>query len=182
MNTPHPSASTAPSASRTSFTFKATFLVVSLAISLGVVGAIFRVRVRRVAQAEKQLKMEKQRQKDLAGAAPQNAEYLRLLKALETRFNTLQMLVYCRTGPAELMRAVGKLATQNADVDLNSLSEQRGRLVLRGRARSVKSAATFLASLPSKGFSDVQLREFYQDSGHNSTTYRFEFDCVYSAH
>jgi hypothetical protein len=177
MTTPPPSAPTAPSASRTSFTFKAAFFAIPLVILFAIVGVIFHVGVRRVALVEKQLKLQKEREKNLAGVAPQHAEYLRLLKALDTRFNTLQMLVYCRTGPGELMRAVGKLATQNADVDLTSLASENGRWVFRGRARSVQSAAAFLASLPSKGFSDVQLRAFYQDGGHNSTTYHFEFDC-----
>lgn len=180
MTSPPPSASTAASAPHTSFAFKATILVASLAISLGTVGAIFRVRVRRVAQIEKQLELQEERQNALAGVAPQHAEYRRLIEALETRINTIQFLKNSQSSPVELMNSVGKLSTQNADVDLTSLSGEGTRLVFRGRARSVRSAARFLASLPDRDFSDVQLREFYQEGGHNSTTYRFEFDCVYS--
>jgi len=180
MTTPPPSPPPAPSAPHTSFSFKAAVLAIPLVILLAIVGVSFRTRVRKAAQLEKQLQGEKQREKNLAGVASQNAEYLRLIRDLERRLETIDYLQNSYTSPVEVLRAVGKLATQTADVDFTSLSDENGRWVLRGRARSVKSAAALLASLPSQGFSHVQLREFYQEGGHIPTTYGFEFDCVYS--
>jgi Tfp pilus assembly protein PilN len=180
MTTLHPSPSTAPSARHTSFTFKAAAFAVPLVISMAIFVVVFRARVREVAQIEKQLEFEKERGEKLAAVALQNADYQRLLEDLERRINTIQALQNSRTGPVEFMRAVGKLAMQTADVDLYSFTPQDRRCVFRGRSHSVEAMARFLASLQSsRSFSEVHLREFYRDSGQNSTTYRFEFDCAY---
>jgi Tfp pilus assembly protein PilN len=156
---------------------------VPLVIAVAMVGIVFRERVGKVAQIEKQLELEKERGKILAGVAPQSAEYDRLLRALEERVNTIQGLQDSRIGPVELMRAVGKLATQAADVDLNSLSGEDGRLVLRGRCRSVEAVTRFLTALQgSRSFSHVELGDFYRGDERNTPTYHFAFYCDFSPH
>jgi Tfp pilus assembly protein PilN len=181
MGTPHPSASTAPPASRTSFTFKAGFFLVPLVISMAMIGIFTEKNIRSISLIDQQLAKEREREKYLAAIAPQNAEYQRRLSHLAANVDTIQTLQRIRVGPVELMRSLGKVLTQSTDVDINSVFPQNGRLAFRGRSHSVESTGRFLTFLASyKGFSDVQVKKFYQDYGPKSPTYHFELDCAYS--
>lgn len=181
MTTP-PLIPAAPSASSTSFAFKAAIFGISLVIFLGAAGLSFRLKSRQAAQLEEQLAAQRERAETLAVLAAQNAKYQSALKDLAVRINTIQALQEARLGPVELMQEIGKLAKSASGAEFTSVSSEQGRLLICGRAESVKSAALLLSSCKnSPRFKDVQLRDFYRDNEKGPASYRFEFDCNFSS-
>ena len=117
----------------------------------------------------------------LAAIQVENQRYKQQRHDLEERINTIQMLQQSRVGPVELMTVLGNTSNRAADLYLLTAAMDGNRLVLKGQANSVEAIATFMSALrASKGVSDVQLRQYWQDDQHNRTTFKFDIDCAYS--
>jgi Tfp pilus assembly protein PilN len=157
-------------------------LVGALVISFGIVGVIYKVWSNQVADLEKARSREIREQQELAGVKAQNTKYQQRLSDLETRINVIQALQNSRTGPVELMSALGNVVNKTNDVFLFTVTPQGERLSLKGQSNSPNSMASFLAFLGQSGFfQDVQLEQFYQDDIKDHLTYKFSVNCEFKS-
>jgi Tfp pilus assembly protein PilN len=107
-------------------------------------------------------------------------DYLRKINQDQQEEEIINGLNQSKKGPVELMRAVGVEADRSNDLYLNSLSTASGRLSMKGTSRSIRSIASFLASLDKNGnFPDVKLEQVYEDDLFKSLAYKFELDCEF---
>jgi len=181
MTTVPPLPPTAPPGGKVTRAFRTGVFVVTLVIFFACIGILHRTWSSEVSRLERQLEKEKGREAELAAVAAQNANYQRLLRELEVRIDVIQELRGGIISPEELMTAIVKVANRRPEVSICAVTGEGGRLVLRAQSDSVGSAANFLAWLESTHeFSDVRLRQFYQDNGANRQSYKFDLDCVYS--
>jgi Tfp pilus assembly protein PilN len=160
------------------------FLVVTfvgaLVVCLAIVGVFYKFWSSQVAQLEQELKREQDRERELASVRAQNAAYLQHLNDLGRRIDTIQKLQASRVGPVDQMTALGDVVNQTADVYFYTVVPQDERLAIHGQSGSVQSMSAFLSALDHSGsFTDVQLRQFYQDDQENRITYKFTLDCLY---
>jgi len=157
-------------------------LVGALVISFGIVGVIYKVWSNQVADLTKARAREIREQQELAGVKAQNIKYQQRLSDLETRINVIQALQNSRTGPVELMSALGNVVNKTQDVFLFTVTPAGERLSLKGESSTVNSMATFLASLGQSGFfQDVQLEQFFQDDIKERQTYKFSVSCAFKS-
>lgn len=152
----------------------------ALIICFGIVGVIYRLWSRKVADLQQTRSREKLRETELAAVKAQNAQYRLHLQDLETRINTIQALQASRVGPVELMSSLGNVVNESNDVYLYTLVPLAGRYQLKGQSGTVDSMATFMASLKKSGsFNDVRLEQFYEDDQHERLTYKFTLSCEF---
>jgi Tfp pilus assembly protein PilN len=157
-------------------------LVGALVISFGIVGVIYKVWSNQVADLTKARAREIREQQELAGVKAQNTKYQQRLNDLETRINVIQALQNSRTGPVELMSALGNVVNKTNDVFLFTVTPAGERLSLKGQSGSSNSMASFLAFLGQSGFFDnVQLEQFYQDDIKDHLTYKFSVSCQFKS-
>ena len=160
---------------------QALIFVGAAVVAFLVVGFFYTYWTNQISELERNLKKEKAEQARLAAIQVENQRYKQQRKDLEERINTIQMLQQSRVGPVELMTALGNTVNRATDLYLLTAGMEGNRLVLKGQSNSVESIANFISALKaSKGMSDVQLRQYYQDDQHNRTTFKFNIDCVYS--
>jgi Tfp pilus assembly protein PilN len=160
---------------------QALIFVGAAVVAFLVVGFFYTYWTSQINELERNLKKEKAEQARLAAIQAENQRYKQQRIDLEERINTIQMLQQSRVGPVELMTVLGNTANRTSDLYLLTAGMDGNRLVLKGQSNSVESIATFMSALKaSKGVSDVQLRQYYQDDQHNRTNFKFNIDCVYS--
>ena len=160
---------------------QALIFVGAAVIAFLVVGFFYTYWTNQISELERNLKKEKAEQTRLAAIQVENQRYKQQRKDLEERINTIQMLQQSRVGPVELMTVLGNTVNRTTDLYLLTAGMEGNRLVLKGQSNSVEAIANFISALKvSKGVSDVQLRQYYQDDQHNRTTFKFNIDCVYS--
>jgi Tfp pilus assembly protein PilN len=160
---------------------QALIFVGTAVVAFLVVGFLYTYWSSQISGLERDLKKEKAEQARLAAIQVENQRYKQQRIDLEERINTIQMLQQSRVGPVELMAVLGNTVNRTADLYLLTAGMDGNRLVLKGQANTVESIAAFLSALKgSKGISDVQLRQYYQDDQHTRTSFKFNIDCVYS--
>jgi Tfp pilus assembly protein PilN len=173
---PSPGPSTAPLTA----VHQALIFVGAAVVAFLVVGFFYPYWTNQISELERNLKKEKAEQARLAAIQVENQRYKQQRKDLEERINTIQMLQQSRVGPVELMTVLGNTVNRTTDLYLLTAGMEGNRLVLKGQSNSVEAIANFISALKvSKGISDVQLRQYYQDDQHNRTTFKFNIDCVY---
>jgi len=117
----------------------------------------------------------------LQSVKQQADEYLLKKNQYQQRIDTITSLQRSKTGPVELMRAVGYEADRASDVYLDTISTSGTRLSLNGSSLSITSLANFLGSLDKNGdFRDVTLRQAYEDDLFKRTAYKFALDCEFT--
>ena len=160
---------------------QALIFVGAAVVAFLVVGFFYTYWSSQISELERNLKKEKAEQARLAAIQAENQRYKQQLKDLEDRKNTIDMLQQSRVGPVDLMTVLGNTVNRTTDLYLLTAGMDGNRLVLKGQSHSVGSIATLISVLKaSKGISDVQLRQYYQDDQHNRMTFKFNIDCVYS--
>ncbi len=153
---------------------------ISALLSFGVVGGLGWYWSGQVARFEQQKKAEQVEQARLAAIQQKNQLYEKQVRELERRLHTVQVLEETRTGPVELMTALGNTVNQTRDLYLLSASPQGDQLLFEGRAASVESIAGFIAALKRSGsFAEVELRRYYHDDEAERITFKFDLNCVY---
>lgn len=159
---------------------QALVFVVALAVSLSTVGFVNYYWNHQISQARSALKREQVRQKELASVRAQNQEYQRQLKTLEERIQTIQKLQARRQGPVDLMEGLGETVNRTRDLYLLQVTPEGKLLHIRGEASHVPAIAKFIKGLMSSPrFSDVKLRQYYQDDQHGRINFKFNLDCAY---
>lgn len=176
---PRLTAEAAPPVSRT---FQLTVGVGSLVVCFAIVGLIYKTSSGAITDLQAHLQRERAEQARLTAIKAENDRYQLRLKELRVRINTIQLLQASRVGPVEQMAALGEIVNRSAELYLSSFSPQNDRTLLHGQVGSVEAMAKFLAALKdSPGFTDVQLREFYQDDQGAQVRYKFTVDYVYKS-
>jgi Tfp pilus assembly protein PilN len=164
---------------------KATQVIIfvgALIICFGLVWVFYMVWSSQIKDLEKARAKEVSRQQELAVIKAKNLQYQKYLKDLETRINTIQALQNSRTGPVELMTALGNIVSRTNDVYLYSLTPNGDALTLKGQSGTVDSMANFLSYLKRSGsFDEVHLDQFYQDDQHERVTYKFAVSCQFKS-
>jgi Tfp pilus assembly protein PilN len=159
---------------------QALIFVGAAVVAFLVVGFFYTYWNNQISELERNLKKEKAEQARLAAIQVENQRYKQQLNDLEERINTIQMLQQSRVGPVDLMTVLGNTVNRTSDLYLLTAGLDANRLVLKGQSDSVESIANFISALKvSKGVSDVQLRQYYQDDQHNRTAFKFNIDCAY---
>lgn len=159
---------------------QALVFVVALAVSLSTVGFVDYYWNHQISQAQAALKREQIRQKELASVKAQNQEYQRQLKTLEERIQTIQKLQTLRQGPVDLMEGLGETVNRTRELYLLQVTPEGNQLHIRGEASQVPAIAGFIKALMSSPrFSDVKLRQYYQDDQHGRINFKFNLDCAY---
>lgn len=98
----------------------------------------------------------------------------------QQRIDTITGLQRSAKGPVELMQSVGYEADRSSDVFLESIATSGDRLTVNGTSISITSLANFLGSLDKNGnFTDVTLRQAYEDDLFKRTAYKFALDCEF---
>ena len=117
----------------------------------------------------------------LASIMEQNKVYEQRLNQLQLRISTIQTLQSSRTGPVELMRILGQLASRSNELYLLTATTTGGRLVLNGQASSTDAIANFISALLQHPdtFDDVQLRQSVEDDQGKRVNFKFNLDCVF---
>jgi Tfp pilus assembly protein PilN len=151
----------------------------ALVVSFGSVGLFYMICSRSIDTLNVELKKQQAEAARLAAIKQENARYEQERRLLEQRVKTIQVLQGGREGPAEFLNALGDVVNKTAnDLYLVSVAPQGDRVVIHGQASSVNSVATFLSSMKTSGyFTDVQLRQFYEDDVQNVLNYKFNIDC-----
>lgn len=159
---------------------QALVFVVALAVSMSTVGFVGYYWSHQTSQVQSELGREQIRQKELASVRDQNQEYQRQLKTLEERIQTIQKLQARRQGPVKLMEGLGEAVNRTRDLYLLQVTPEGNLLHIRGEASRVPAIAAFVKALMiSPQFSDVQLRQYYQDDQHGRMNFKFSLDCAY---
>lgn len=128
------------------------------------------------------LQAQKTEQARLAGVRAQVAQYELQLNELKRQQTVIHDLQNSRTGPVELMQALGLTADKSNDLYLLSVNTSGDRLVLDGQANTPDSIANFMAALSQSGsFDDVQLRKSYEDDEGTRVNYKFNLDCIFKS-
>ena len=160
--------------------FQAAIFIGALIVCFAIVGVIYKVWSNQIADLDKRLSQEKIRQTELAAVKAQNERYQQRLRDLETRINTIQALQNSRTGPVELMSALGGVVNRVNDVYLFTATPAGDRLALKGQSATVESMANFIGFMKRSGsFEDVQLEQFYKDNDHDRLSYKFSLNCLF---
>jgi len=159
---------------------QALVFVVVLAVSLSTVGFVDYYWSHQITQVQAALKREQIRQKELASVRAQNQEYQRQLKTLEERIQTIQKLQTRRQGPVNLMEGLGETVNRTRELYLLQVTPKGNQLHIRGEASHVPAIARFIKALMSSPrFSDVKLKQYYQDDQHGRINFKFNLDCAY---
>jgi Tfp pilus assembly protein PilN len=107
-------------------------------------------------------------------------QYLLEKNQYQQRIDTITGLQRSAKGPVELMQSVGYEADRTSDVYLESISTSGDRLTVNGTSISITSLANFLGSLDKNGnFTDVTLKQAYEDDLFKRTAYKFALDCEF---
>lgn len=164
---------------------KATQVVLfvgALIIAFGTVGVIYKVWSSEIAGLTAERGKQRIRQQELAVVKGQNDTYQQRLRDLETRINTIQALQNSRTGPVELMGALGNVVSKTTDIYLYTMAPAGDRVELKGQSGSVDTMTSFMAFLKDSGsFEDVQLEQFYQDDDKERQAYKFTLNCQFKS-
>jgi len=159
---------------------QALVFVVAMAVSMSTVGFINYYWSHQISQLRSALTREQIRQKELASVRAQNQGYQRQLKTLEERIQTIQKLQTRRQGPVDLMEGLGETVNRTQDLYLLQVTPNGNLLNIRGEASRVRSIAQFIKALMnSPRFSDVKLKQYYQDDQHGRINFKFILDCAY---
>jgi Tfp pilus assembly protein PilN len=135
-----------------------------------------------IARLNTDIQAAQRKKAELAGIRAQAEGYEKTLNELQQRKDTVDALAKSRVGPVELMRALGVNATRANDLYLLSVSNQGGRLVIKGESNTVESIANFLAALQQSGsFTNVQLERSFQDDKGRRTSFDFTLNCVFKS-
>ncbi|TAM79113.1 MAG: hypothetical protein EPN47_19075 [Acidobacteria bacterium] len=154
--------------------------IVALAVSMSTAGFVYYYWSHQITQAQAALAREQIRQKELASVRSQNQEYQRQLKTLEERIQTIQKLQTRRQGPVDLMEGLGDSVNQTRDLYLLQVTPEGNMLHIRGEAGRVPAIAQFISALVrSPRFTDVELKQYYQDNQNGRTNFKFNLDCSY---
>jgi Tfp pilus assembly protein PilN len=159
---------------------QALVFVVAMAVSMSTVGFVYYYWSHQISQARAALTREQIRQKELASVRAQNQEYQRQLKTLELRIQTIQKLQTKRQGPVDLMEGLGETVDRTRDLYLLQVTPEGNVLHIRGEAGEVPAIAQFIKALMgSPQFTDVKLRQYYQDNQNGRINFKFNLDCAY---
>ena len=152
-------------------------------VALGLVSLIFFFVLRsQIQNLDTKIKAQETEKLRLAGVKAQAEAYEKTLNDLQQRKDTVDALARSRVGPVELMRSLGTTATRANDLYLVSVGHSGDRLVIRGQSNSVESIANFLAQLEQSGsFSDVRLRQSFQNNKGTRVSYDFNLDCIFKS-
>ncbi len=154
----------------------------ALIICFGLVGVFYKIWSSKIDDLQKARVREIGRQQELAVVKAQNQKYQQHLKDLETRINTIQALQNSRTGPVELMSALGNIVSRTNDIYLYTMTPMGEALTLKGQSSTPESMANFLSYMKKSGsFDDVHLDQFYQDDLHERLTYKFAVTCQFKS-
>lgn len=154
--------------------------VVALAVSMSTVGFIHYYWSRQITDSQAALGREQIRQKELGSVRAQNQEYQRQLKTLEERIQTIQKLQTRRQGPVDLMEGLGDSVNQTRELYLLQVAPEGSLLHIRGEAGRVAAIAQFIRALASSPrFTDVKLKQYYQDNQNGRVNFKFNLDCSY---
>jgi Tfp pilus assembly protein PilN len=153
---------------------------VSAVVAFGIVGFFYRYWSSQIDTLNKQ-KAEQQRERDrLAQIRAENDRYRAQLEQLQRRQDTIQQLQDSKAGPVDFMDRLGDIVNRSNDLYLLAVNPDGARVAIRGQSNSVESIANFITHLKDSGsFSDVQLRQYYQDDEHNRLSFKFNLDCTY---
>ncbi|HET9178949.1 MAG TPA: PilN domain-containing protein [Terriglobia bacterium] len=154
--------------------------VVALAVSMSTVGFVYYYWSHQITEAQAALGREQVRQKELGSVRAQNQEYQRQLKTLEERIQTIQKLQARRQGPVDLMEGLGDSVNQTRDLYLLQVAPEGSMLHIRGEAGRVAAIAQFIRALASSPrFTEVKLKQYYQDNQNGRVNFKFNLDCSY---
>ena len=155
--------------------------IVTLAVAMSVAGFLYFYWSNQVQHEREALNREQIRQKELAAVKAQNQQYQTRLKQLEERINTIQRLQTSRQGPVDLMTRLGDAVNSAPDLYLLQITPEGTVLHIRGQAQTVRAIAQFIDALDkTPQFSDVHLKQYYQDDQHGQTSFKFNLDCAYT--
>jgi Tfp pilus assembly protein PilN len=118
---------------------QAMIFIGALAVTMSVTGFLYYYWSSQVTQAQAALTREQIRQKELAAVRAQNQLYQQQLKQLQERIDTIQKLQSSRTGPVDLMTALGDSVNQTKDLYLSQVSPTGNVLHIRGQAQTVEA-------------------------------------------
>ncbi|MFQ5816428.1 MAG: PilN domain-containing protein [Terriglobia bacterium] len=99
---------------------------------------------------------------------------------LETLQSVIKELESKKTGPANLLDAIGSTVNQTETLWLTRLDEQRGgKITLEGVAGSVNALANFITNLKATGFfKNIEIKEAVQSTQNpNVENYTFSLSC-----
>lgn len=154
--------------------------VVALAVSMSTVAFVYYYWSHQITGAQAALGREQVRQKELGSVRAQNQEYQRQLKTLEERIQTIQKLQARRQGPVDLMEGLGDSVNQTRDLYLLQVAPEGSMLHIGGEAGRVAAIAQFIRALASSPrFTDVKLKQYYQDNQNGRVNFKFNLDCSY---
>ena len=155
--------------------------IVALAVMMSVVGFLYFYWGNQVHHEQNSLTREQIRQKELAAVRAQNQQYQQQLKQLEERINTIQKLRTSRQGPVDLMTGLGNTVDSAKDLYLLQVNPEGKVIHIRGESQTVESISQFIKALnDSAQFSDVRLKQYYQNDRYGRRNFNFNLDCVYT--
>ncbi len=155
--------------------------IVALAVMMSVVGFLYFYWSNQVHHEQDSLAREQIRQKELAAVRAQNQQYQQQLKQLEERINTIQKLQTSRQGPVDLMTGLGNTVNSAKDLYLLQVNPEGKVIHIRGESQTVESISQFIKALnDSAQFSNVRLKQYYQDDRYGRRNFNFNLECVYT--
>ncbi len=133
-----------------------------------------------VNQLRQSLAAEKQQAARLAAIQAENQRYQAQLSQIRSRVQVIKGLQAARTGPRDLMTQLADSVNRTKNLYLLTVDGSSGRVVMHGEADVVNSIADFLTALQQTGsFSDVHLRQLFEDDQNDRVSYKFDLDCAY---
>ena len=170
-------AAAAPAAVASSAIIVSAVTLVALGLATAIAFFVLRSDIQ---DLDAKIKVQETEKLRLAGVKAQAEAYEKTLNDLQQKKDTVDALARSRVGPVELMRALGTTATRSNDLYLKSVGKSGDRLVIQGQSNTVESIADFIANLEKSGsFTDVKLRQSFQNDKGAKTSYDFNLDCVF---
>ncbi len=160
---------------------KEIYPLASFVLCGAVMGLIYWNINRHISNYTAKIAVERQEAVRLAAVQAQNETYQRQLAAINQHIQLIQTLERNRTGPQQLLGQLGAAVDKINGLYLLSVDNSKARLAIHGEADYVNGIADFVGELQGlPAFTDVQLRQVFENDIGSRINFRFDLDCLYS--
>jgi Tfp pilus assembly protein PilN len=152
----------------------------SALICFALVGAIYWLWTQQIAHGKQQLAIERSEAARLAHIETENQKFHVELVAIQAHISIIQQLNKARSGPKDLMTALGQTVNRASGLYLVSVAGEGETLKIHGESQYVTSIADFITALKQAGsFSDVQLQRLFESDHKDRMNFNFDLTCLY---
>jgi Tfp pilus assembly protein PilN len=158
----------------------ALYALVSAGVCLIVVGGLYGLWSFQINARHREIAAAQAEAIRLTAIEAQNRRLQTELAGIDQHIILIQTLERERTGPQQLMTAIGGLVDRIGGLYLLSVDAKSRQVNINGQADDVPAIADFITALQgSQSFSNVSLREISEADVGNRVSFQFGLECLY---